>query len=169
MSGPVALGTAWVIFMLLHPGRGLTDHIMVPLDKEEPERISMLASEESPSAEAVRTTVADGSSACRVASSPATVSLAACSGETFQRTSWRKRPSLPTARNVRVSPASIVAFVGTTESAGASCANATRPVLPIPHASSARTAAHVIFRIRLYLWYFNFFRLRPAGKLRKLP
>ena|SRR5271155_1214905 len=154
MSGPVALGTAWVIFILLHPGRGLTDHIIVPVGKEEPERISMLASEESPSAEAVRTTVADGSSACRVASSPATVSLAACSGETLQRT-WRKRPSLPTARNVRVSPASIVAFVGTTESAGASCANTTRPVLTMPHARTARPAAHVIFRIRLYPWYFT--------------
>src|SRR5580693_1013559 len=169
MSGPVALGTAWVIFILLHPGRGLTDHIIVPVGKEEPERISMLASEESPSAEAVRTTVAVGSSARRVASSPATVSLAACSGETTQRTSCRKRPSLPTARNVRVSPTKIVALVGTTESAGASCANTTCPVLLMPHARSARTAAHVIFRIRLYPWDFNFFRLRPAGKLRKLP
>src|SRR5580693_7281649 len=112
MSGPVALGTAWVIFILLHPGRGLTDHIIVPVGKEEPERISMLASEESPSAEAIRTTVAVGSSARRVASSPATVSLAACSGETTQRTSCRKRPSLPTARNVRVSPTKIVALVG---------------------------------------------------------
>ena len=128
--------------------------MIVPAGKA-PVRISMLASEESPSAEAVRTTNEDGCTACRVASSPATVSLAACPGETVQRTSCRKRPSSPTARNVRVSPTNIVAFVGTTESAGASCADTTRPVLPMPHARSARTAAHVIFRIRLISLVFQ--------------
>ena len=37
------------------------------------------------------------------------------------------------------------------------------------HARSTRTAAHIIFRIREYPSYFNFFRLRLVGKLRKLP
>src|SRR5580692_4080301 len=168
MSGPFALGTAWVIFVLLHPGRGLTDHINVPVGKEEPERISMLASEESPSAEAVTTTVEDGSSAWMVASSPATASLAARSGETPQRTLCRKRPSLPTARNVRVSPTSIVAFVGTTESAGASCAK-TSPVQLTLNARSARTATLVFLHICLRASYFNVFRLLLTGKPEKLP
>src|ERR1700693_4141260 len=82
-----------------------------------------------------------------VASSPATVSLAACSGETPQRTLCRNRPSLPTARKACVSPTKMVALEGTTESAGESCAKTSRLIMLMLSASSARTAAHVTFRI----------------------
>lgn len=74
MGDPAStLPAARVIFPDLQPGKLVTDQIGVTTDNAGPGRISMIASEESPPIDAVNFTVDDGSTACRVASSPSVV------------------------------------------------------------------------------------------------